>query len=65
MGGRNRVRDAGELRLGVGEKEFQRTGVCAGGVGEPAGCEEGVLRAGGEDFEKKGAGGHGQASKRS
>ena len=58
MGGRNRVRDAGELRLGVGENEFQPTGVRVGGVREPAGSEERVLRAGGEDFKEKGAGGH-------
>lgn len=51
MGRRNSVRDAGELRIGVGENEFQRTGMRAGGVSEPAGGEEGVLRAGSEDFE--------------
>lgn len=58
MGRRNCVRDARELRIGVGEYEFQRTGMRPGGVGEPASCEEGVLRAGGEDFEQKRAGGH-------
>lgn len=58
MGGRNRVRDARELRVRVGEKEFQSTGVRVGGVREPAGCEEGVLRTGGEDFKEEGAGGH-------
>lgn len=51
MGGRNCVRDAGELRGGVGENEFQRAGMGTGGVGEPAGSEESVLRAGSEDFE--------------
>ena len=65
MGRRNRVRDARELRLRVGEDEFQPTGVRVGGVGEPAAEEEGVLRAGGEDFKKKGTGGHVQTSKRS
>lgn len=65
MGGRNRVRDAGELRVRVGKNEFQSPDVRVGGVREPAGCEEGVLRAGGEDFEEERAGGHGQASKRS
>ena len=58
MGRRNCVRDARELRIGVGEDEFQRTSMRAGGVGEPAGCEEGVLRAGGEDFEQERTGGH-------
>ena len=65
MGRRNRVRDARELRVRVGENEFQPTGVRVGGVREPAGSEEGVLRAGGEDFKEKGTGGHGQAFKRS
>ena len=42
----------------MGENEFQPTGVRVGGVGEPATEEEFVLRAGGEDFEEKGTGGH-------
>ena len=58
MGRRNRVRNARELRVGVGENEVQRTGMRPGGVSEPASCEESILRAGGEDFEKKRAGGH-------
>ena len=65
MGGRNRVRDARELRIRVGENEFQPPGVRVGGVGEPAAEKERVLRAAGEDFKEEGAGGHGQVLKRS
>lgn len=51
MGGGKGVSNAGELREGGREYQFQLAGVSVGGVNEPATEEENVVRAGGEDFE--------------
>ena len=49
----------------MGEEKVQRTGVRVGWVSEPATEKKQVLRAGGEDFEEKRAGGHVILSKES